>query len=145
MSNDATKLRQTLFNLLGNAAKFTRDGEIAVTARPGAEPDTIAFTVHDTGIGIPADRLARIFDEFEQGDGSVARAYGGTGLGLTLAQRFCRLMGGEIAVESEEGRGTTFTVTLPREYQGTREAALTVVTTGEGCAGEADADEAAAS
>lgn len=144
MTNDATKLRQTLFNLLGNAAKFTRDGEITVTVRPGAEPDTVVFAVHDTGIGIPADRLARIFDEFEQGDGSVARAYGGTGLGLTLAQRFCRLMGGDIAVESEEGRGTTFTVELPREYQGSREAALTVVTTGEAGAGEAGAGEEAA-
>ena len=77
--------------------------------------DTIVFTVRDTGIGMTAEQLARLFTDFSQADSSIARRFGGTGLGLSISRRFCRMMGGDITVVSEEGRGSTFTMTLPKE------------------------------
>jgi signal transduction histidine kinase len=115
MTADPVKVRQTLFNLLGNAAKFTDSGVItlAVERSTAGSEERVRFTVSDTGIGIARDRLEGIFEEYEQADASVGRKYGGTGLGLAITRRFCRMMGGEIRVQSEVGHGTTFTVDLP--------------------------------
>jgi signal transduction histidine kinase len=113
---DLLKTRRVLLNLLSNAAKFTRGGSITVeAARDAASPEFVTFTVADTGVGMTAVQLARIFDPFTQADVTTTRRYGGTGLGLTIAARFCRLMGGTISVESEPERGSRFTVRLPRE------------------------------
>ena len=108
---DAGKLRQILVNLLSNANKFTRDGSIALHAEHQARSLTISVT--DTGIGIPHDKQAHIFEEFRQVDMSTTRNYGGTGLGLTISQRFCALMKGVIEVQSEPGKGSCFTVKIP--------------------------------
>ena len=111
---DGGKLRQVLINLVGNAIKFTAVGEVLV--RVTTDPDTghaREIVVRDTGMGIPADRQARIFEPFEQGDSSTRREYGGTGLGLSIVRTFVKLIGGTIGVESEPGVGTTFTVSLP--------------------------------
>ncbi len=116
MVADEVKLRQVLVNLLANAFKFTEDGEVRLTVRrvrKGESADWIEFAVRDTGIGIAGDDLARLFEEFNQADGSTTRQFGGTGLGLSISRRFARMMGGDITVESEVGHGSTFTVKLP--------------------------------
>jgi signal transduction histidine kinase len=110
---DATKLRQVLLNLLSNAAKFTKHGEITVRISGAAAADQIQFSVTDTGIGMTEEQLGRIFQPFVQAESSTSAKYGGTGLGLTLSRRFCQLMGGDLSVVSEPGAGSTFTVTLP--------------------------------
>jgi PAS domain S-box-containing protein len=112
---DAARLRQVLLNLAGNAVKFTETGGVAIVAEPGALPDEVTFAVRDTGVGIPPDAQARIFQEFEQADGGSTRRHGGTGLGLAIAQRIVERMGGRITVASAPGAGATFrfTVTLP--------------------------------
>jgi signal transduction histidine kinase len=169
MKADQTKVRQTLFNLLSNAAKFTdkgtirlavqrtpatsspsplngeragvrgenvadapssrtaapphpsplpplRGGEGATLSAPrDARPSILAFTVTDTGIGMTPEQVARLFQAFEQADHSTSKKYGGTGLGLVLSRTFCRMMGGDLTVESAPGRGTTFTARLPAE------------------------------
>lgn len=113
---DPLRVRQILLNLLGNAIKFTQQGEIRISldieARE-ADRVLIGFTVADTGIGIPADRLETVFQAFTQADGSTTRHYGGTGLGLTIASRLVELMNGQINVESTPGAGSTFRVVLP--------------------------------
>ncbi len=111
MHADLTKVRQSLFNLLSNAAKFTEHGIISL--RVAREDDCFEFTVGDTGIGIQADDLSKLFEEFTQADSSTTRQYGGTGLGLAITRRFCQMMGGEITVESTEGQGSSFTIRLP--------------------------------
>jgi PAS domain S-box-containing protein len=115
--SDSTRLRQVLFNLLSNACKFTSKGQVSLAvARSAADgADWVTFTVTDTGRGIKVEELAKIFQPFVQGDSSTQRQYGGTGLGLAISQRFCRMMGGEITVRSEWGKGSTFTVRLPAE------------------------------
>jgi signal transduction histidine kinase/CheY-like chemotaxis protein len=110
---DAARLRQVLFNLAGNAIKFTEAGGVSIIVEPDAAPDSIAISVHDTGIGISAENQARIFLEFEQADGGATRKFGGTGLGLTISKRIVERMGGAIAVESAPGEGSTFRVCLP--------------------------------
>jgi signal transduction histidine kinase/DNA-binding response OmpR family regulator len=110
---DVARLRQVLFNIAGNAIKFTERGGVAIVVEPGARPDEIAIAVRDTGIGMSAEDQARIFLEFEQADSSLARKFGGTGLGLTISKRIVETMGGEIAVESAPGKGSTFLVTVP--------------------------------
>jgi PAS domain S-box-containing protein len=110
---DVTRLRQVLLNLLSNAVKFTERGEVvlSVSARPPAQGSALhelTFTVRDTGIGIPADRLGRLFQSFSQVDASTTRRYGGTGLGLAISQRLTELMGGKIGVTSEVGAGSEF-------------------------------------
>jgi signal transduction histidine kinase len=119
MRADLTKVRQILLNLLSNASKFTEKGPIvlAVHRMPGPYPeaDSIVFAVTDSGIGMSAEQVDRLFQPFVQADASTTRRYGGTGLGLTITRRFCEMMGGTIAVSSEPGRGTTFTVKLPAE------------------------------
>lgn len=113
---DPTRLRQILFNLIGNAIKFTEDGSVSVCLRaePGLEPGTVdlMLDVQDTGIGIPADRQQQIFEPFRQADSSTTRRFGGTGLGLAICRRLAELMGGQIRVFSRVGHGTTFTITL---------------------------------
>ncbi|RMH02291.1 MAG: GAF domain-containing protein [Chloroflexi bacterium] len=116
MFADPTRVRQILLNLLSNAAKFTENGEIVFrVARETAETgeDWIQFTVTDTGIGMTADQVQNLFQAFTQADPSTTRRYGGTGLGLAISHRFCSMMGGEILVESEPGKGSTFIVRLP--------------------------------
>ena len=108
---DPTRLRQVLLNLLNNAIKFTDAGSIEARAsvydRQGAMLN-LHFSVHDTGVGIPPEKINAIFEAFRQADGSIARKYGGTGLGLTICSRLVRLMGGHIWAESEPGVGSTF-------------------------------------
>ena len=108
---DSTRLRQILFNLVGNAIKFTSQGEVLLTVRKLIESDgtlELEFSVTDSGIGIAKSHHAKIFDAFQQADSSTTRRYGGTGLGLAISRRLTQLMGGEIEVESELGKGSTF-------------------------------------
>jgi len=112
---DPTRLRQVLLNLGGNAIKFTERGEVVLAVRlePGPGPDArLAFSVRDTGIGIPPDRLEAIFESFTQADGATTRRFGGTGLGLTISRRLVGMMGGELSVASELHRGSTFSFHL---------------------------------
>src|SRR6266852_4591797 len=112
---DPTRLRQVLMNLIGNAIKFTEQGEVVVSVSTGAASNgnaQLRFTVRDTGIGIAAEHVGSIFKEFTQADSTMTRRYGGTGLGLAISQRLVRLMGGELAVRSEVGRGSEFSFTL---------------------------------
>jgi signal transduction histidine kinase/DNA-binding response OmpR family regulator len=117
MHADLTRLRQSLFNLLSNAAKFTDQGHITleVLIDSAARPPRIRFAVTDTGIGMTPDQLGRVFEDFAQADSSTSRRFGGTGLGLSISRRFCRMMGGDISVQSTAGVGSTFTIDLPLE------------------------------
>jgi signal transduction histidine kinase/CheY-like chemotaxis protein/ligand-binding sensor domain-containing protein len=144
MRADMTKVRQTLFNLLSNASKFTEKGTIRLEVRrfevagekgrkgerensfadgsgslSPLPPFSLSFRVTDTGIGMSADQIAKLFEAFHQADASTTKKYGGTGLGLAISRRFCRLMGGDIAVTSGPGKGSTFTVTLPAQVSET--------------------------
>jgi signal transduction histidine kinase/CheY-like chemotaxis protein len=112
MVGDAARLRQVLFNLAGNAIKFTEHGGVSIIVEPGAQDNGIAIAVHDTGIGMSPDDQARVFLEFEQADSGSARKFGGTGLGLSISKRIVERMGGTIAVESTPGKGSTFSVAL---------------------------------
>ncbi len=122
MRADLTKLRQALFNLLSNACKFTERGTVSLTVarEAGKNGDWMSFAVHDTGIGMTPEQMTRLFEEFSQADASVTRKYGGTGLGLALSRRLARMMGGDITVASEAGRGSTFTIRLPATVAETR-------------------------
>ena len=113
---DQMRLRQALLNLMSNANKFTDHGTITIDARQGQEGsrDWITLAVADTGIGMTPDQMGKLFQEFSQASSSTASRYGGTGLGLVISRRFCQMMGGDITVESEPGRGSTFTIRLPR-------------------------------
>jgi signal transduction histidine kinase len=119
MLADLTKVRQAVFNLLSNACKFTKDGTIGldVTRESEAGEDWLIFAVSDTGIGMTPEQMGKVFQEFSQADSSTTRNYGGTGLGLTLSRRLCRMMGGDITVSSEVGKGSTFTIRLPAEVR----------------------------
>ena len=115
LAGDPNRLHQVLVNLLGNAMKFTEKGSVALRVQqsPGGAPGTLTFSVADTGIGIPADKQALIFEPFTQADSSTTRKYGGTGLGLTISRGLVERMGGRMWVESEPGRGSTFSFTIP--------------------------------
>lgn len=111
---DAGKLKQILINLIGNAIKFTNEGEVTVAVEVDAASNLpVSIRVRDTGIGILPERQQKVFEPFEQGDSSTRREFGGTGLGLAIVKAFAELIGATIEVESEPGRGTTFTVWLP--------------------------------
>jgi signal transduction histidine kinase/ligand-binding sensor domain-containing protein/DNA-binding response OmpR family regulator len=116
---DSLRLRQILINLVGNAIKFTKQGEIFVYVECLTEPENAAFElvfhVRDTGIGIPADKISRLFKAFSQVDSSTTRQYGGSGLGLAISEKLVDMMGGRIEVESEIGKGTTFNFTMPTQ------------------------------
>jgi signal transduction histidine kinase/CheY-like chemotaxis protein len=116
MKADPTKLRQALLNLVSNACKFTENGTVSleVTTEPVDGAQWVLFTVKDNGIGMTEEQKEQIFQDFTQADTTTTRKYGGTGLGLAISQRFCRMMGGNITVESEANHGTAFTIRLPR-------------------------------
>lgn len=108
------RLRQILLNLLSNACKFTKEGEIALRVRRlGEGQDWIEFVISDTGIGMTGEQLRKLFKEFSQADSLTARRYGGTGLGLAITRKLASMMGGDVTVTSEPGRGSVFTLRLP--------------------------------
>ena len=113
---DQTRFRQSMLNLASNANKFTEKGTVTITAHQGQENgrDWITLAVTDTGIGMTPTQMGKLFQEFSQASSTTASKYGGTGLGLVISRRFCQMMGGDITVESEPGRGSTFTIRLPR-------------------------------
>jgi signal transduction histidine kinase len=115
MLSDRAKVVKLVATLLGNAYKFTHVGE--VVASVAVHEGRVTFRVADTGIGIPAEAQQYVFDEFRQVDGSATRIYGGSGLGLALARRLARLLGGDIALASQPGQGSTFTAELPLAYE----------------------------
>ncbi|MBA2585826.1 MAG: response regulator [Chthoniobacterales bacterium] len=120
MRADMTKVRQTLFNLLSNASKFTHNGKITLAAAREVgsnNGDWIIFRVSDTGIGMTREEQARVFEAFSQADASTVRNFGGTGLGLTITKTFCQMMGGDVDVTSEPGKGSTFVIRLPIEVR----------------------------
>ena len=130
LAGDPLRLRQILINLVGNAIKFTETGEVVVTIEPArtngaARADSIelAFTVRDTGIGIPEDQLAAVFASFTQADSTTARKYGGSGLGLAIAKRLVEAMGGQITIASRVGAGSTFRFTIPIDVVTERDSA----------------------
>jgi PAS domain S-box-containing protein len=119
MHADLTKVRQSLLNLLSNASKFTHEGTVTLTVQreSAGEPEWLVFAVRDTGIGMSEEQLGKLFQEFTQADASTTRMYGGTGLGLALSRRLCRMMGGDITVQSTLGEGSIFTILLPAVVQ----------------------------
>ena len=125
MRADPTRIRQCLFNLLSNASKFTKQGTITLNVKrqQAQGRDWVVLRVADSGIGMTAEQLGRLFEVFSQADASTTREYGGTGLGLAITRRFCRMMGGEVTAQSEPGKGSIFSIILPasvdRAYQPT--------------------------
>jgi len=117
MEADLTKVRQSLFNLLSNACKFTKQGTISLTVSRGGAEDWITFRVTDSGIGMTSEEMSKLFQAFSQADASTTRQYGGTGLGLAITKKLCQMMGGDVTVESEVGKGSTFTIQLPAKVQ----------------------------
>jgi signal transduction histidine kinase len=114
LAADSMRLKQILLNLLSNACKFTKEGEVALRVRKVADGrDWVELAVADTGIGLTAEQQAKLFEEFTQADSLTARRYGGTGLGLAISRKLARLMGGDVTVASEPGKGSVFTVRLP--------------------------------
>lgn len=117
---DQTRLRQALMNLMSNACKFTEYGSVTLQVKREAvlrsgEGGWVVFAVTDTGIGISEEHLSKLFQPFVQADASTTKKYGGTGLGLTISRRFCQMMGGDITVKSETGKGSTFAIRLPAD------------------------------
>jgi signal transduction histidine kinase/DNA-binding response OmpR family regulator len=112
---DTMRLRQIILNLLSNACKFTKSGNIKLQVKPALHEGQrfVEIVVIDTGIGMTTEQMSRLFEEFSQADASTARQYGGTGLGLSITRRLCQMMGGDVTVASEPGKGSTFTVRLP--------------------------------
>ncbi len=116
MYADATKVRQILYNLLSNACKFTKEGTIILRVQAVQEEiEFVEFSVIDTGIGLTEEQLEKLFQKYAQADASIARDYGGTGLGLVLTQQFCNMMGGSVHVNSKHGAGSEFSIRLPRQ------------------------------
>ena len=118
IETDVDKVRQVLKNFLANAVKFTDQGTVTLRAAPAAGPYRLALSVTDTGIGIPPAKQEAIFEAFQQADGSTSRRYGGTGLGLTISRQLADLLGGEIRLSSDSGKGSTFTLLLPSKCGG---------------------------
>jgi len=128
--SDEFRLSQCVLNLLSNAAKFTRDGDIVVSARRAllAGSEHFIVTISDTGVGIAAEAMERLFEPFSQVDASVTRKFGGTGLGLAITRQLARLLGGDVTVESASGRGSTFTLTTPVVARGAQAEAIGTLT-----------------
>jgi signal transduction histidine kinase len=126
MHADQTRVRQTLLNLASNANKFTEKGTVTIDARQLTENarDWIMISVTDTGIGMTPEQIGKLFQEFSQATSTTASKYGGTGLGLVISKRFCQMMGGDISVESEVGRGSTFMIRLPRIVEAAKEVVV---------------------
>ena len=122
--SDVTKVKQTLINLLSNAAKFTQDGTVELTVKRGGDgaEGTISFTVSDTGIGMTQEQMSRLFQAFSQADSSTTRKFGGTGLGLAISRSFAKMLGGDLSVTSEPGKGSQFELTLPTGEAGDERA-----------------------
>jgi signal transduction histidine kinase len=123
IETDVAKLKQILKNLINNAIKFTERGAVTISTRYSPSEKTIQFAVADTGIGIPPEETAHIFERFRQRDSSQTRSYGGLGLGLYIVKEFAALLGGKITVESEPGKGSTFTLSIASEIANSREPA----------------------
>jgi len=125
MRADQTRIRQALLNLASNANKFTEKGTVTIGARRGMEAgrEWVTMAVSDTGIGLTPEQMGKLFQDFVQADASTTRKYGGTGLGLAISRRFCQMMGGDITVASEAGKGSTFTIRLPAEVGAVQPAA----------------------
>ena len=117
MRTDRTKIKQCLLNVLSNAGKFTKNGKLTLTIER-TNPAMIQMAISDTGIGMSADQLNRLFQAFSQADASTTKKFGGTGLGLAITRHFCRLLGGDISVESRIGEGSTFTIVIPDQPAG---------------------------
>ncbi len=132
MVSDLTKVRQTLFNLISNAAKFTENGQVTLSVQREQDDDGrewVDFEIADTGIGIAADKIDELFEEFTQADASTTREYGGTGLGLAITRRFCEMLGGSIDVRSTLGEGSAFTIRLPVQMSDQRRQMLSAMET----------------
>jgi signal transduction histidine kinase len=115
IESDVTKVRQVLFNIMSNAAKFTQDGVITLATLRQTDAEGIerlVIDVTDTGIGMSADQMSKLFQPFVQADSATTRKYGGTGLGLDISRKLCRMMGGDVTLQSEPGKGSCFTVTI---------------------------------
>ena len=115
IDSDITKLKQSLLNLLSNASKFTKEGAVTLTVAGGPGEDMISFRVADTGIGMSPEQMGKLFQAFAQADSSTTRQFGGTGLGLAITRHFARMLGGDVTVTSELGKGSVFTLTLPTQ------------------------------
>jgi GAF domain-containing protein/CheY-like chemotaxis protein len=115
LHTDRTKLKQSIINLLSNASKFTQNGTIKLTARAVLREATLfaSFAISDTGIGMTPEQTAKLFQPFTQADGSTTKRFGGTGLGLAITKHFCEMLGGEVSLQSEPGKGSTFTILIP--------------------------------
>src|SRR5262249_50501944 len=115
MRSDLTKVRQSLLNLLSNASKFTEDGTLTLEVSRSSAPlgGIFRFRASDTGIGMTEAQISKLFQAFAQADTTTTKRFGGTGLGLAITKHFCTILGGDISVESEPGKGSTFTITLP--------------------------------
>jgi PAS domain S-box-containing protein len=127
-NTDVTKLRQVLLNLLSNASKFTKEGKVTfgVAREKRPDKDWLVFSVKDSGIGMTETQLSKLFQAFSQADVSTTRKYGGTGLGLAISRKFCQMMGGDITVESEPGKGSTFFVHIPADVVDPKKVTLQV-------------------
>ena len=118
VKGDENRLQQIILNIFGNALKFTEEGTITISAKNHMlNPDFVEIAIEDTGVGIPEDKIKKIFESFEQADGSITRSYGGTGLGLAISKKLLELHKGKIWVDSEIGKGSRFTFTLPKSFE----------------------------
>ena len=115
ITSDRQKVKQILLNLLSNALKFTHEGKVTISARARPKERVVTLSVADTGIGVAPEDQERIFEDFRQLDNSPTRPYGGTGLGLSICRRLAQMMDGRITVQSEIGRGSTFTLAIPTQ------------------------------
>lgn len=113
VKTDGEKLKCVLANLIDNAVKFTERGQVIISSKNLPEPGMVEFRIADTGIGIPENAVAHVFEQFEQLDSSITRTYDGAGLGLYIAKKFSELLGAQISVSTELGKGSTFTLTFP--------------------------------